>query len=124
MRRLTFVKDVIGPKGCVSIMDKGSDAGDGGSDDVDAHSKTNSLLLHHSKTDESGAFVKKDQILDTSDEPDHQGLCDLEQEFFLKAIQEDMDLIQHLDDAINSLRIVLAADEAFKTGRTVKLGNG
>jgi len=26
-----------------------------------------------------------------------------------------------MDDAVNSLRIVLAADEAFKTGRTVEL---
>lgn len=112
-----FVKDVIGPKGCVSIVDKGSE----GSDDVDSHSKTNSLLLHHSQTDEVGNFIKKDELLDTKDEPDHQGLCDLEQEFFLKAIKEDVDLTTHLDDAINSLRIVLAADESFKTGKTVYL---
>jgi hypothetical protein len=26
-----------------------------------------------------------------------------------------------LEDALNSMRIVLAADEAFKTGRTVEL---
>jgi len=112
-----FVKDVIGPKGCVSIVDKGS----GGSDDVDSHSKTNSLLLHHSKTDDAGNFVKEDELLDTKDEPDHQGLCDLEQEFFLRAIQEDIDLTAHLDDAINSLRIVLAADKSYKTGKTVYL---
>jgi len=45
----------------------------------------------------------------------------LEQEYLLKAIQEDVDLGDHMRDAVNSLRIVLAADEAFKTGRTVEL---
>jgi hypothetical protein len=33
----------------------------------------------------------------------------------------DRDLGDHMDDAANSLRIVLAADEAFKTGRTIEL---
>ncbi|MEL6589736.1 MAG: Gfo/Idh/MocA family oxidoreductase [Bacteroidota bacterium] len=113
-----FIKDVIGPKGCVSIMDEKMDAT---SDDVDAHSKTNALKLHFSETGENGAFRKADQIIDTTDEPDHQGLCDLEQAFFLKAIQEDMDLKDHLDEAVNSLRIVLAADESFRTGQTVSL---
>ena len=112
-----FVKDVIGPKGCVSIMD----APKGDSDDVDAHSKTNSLKLHHAEMDANGNFARKDDIIDTTDEPDHQGLCDLEQAYFLRSIQEDLDLSDHLDDAINSLRIVLAADEAFKSGKTVKL---
>ncbi|MBX2843167.1 MAG: Gfo/Idh/MocA family oxidoreductase [Flammeovirgaceae bacterium] len=112
-----FVKDVIGPKGCVSIMDQK----DSDSDNVDGHSKTNALQLHHSELDEIRNFAKKDEIIDTSEEPDHQGLCDLEQDFFLKAIQEDMDLSDHLEDGINSLRIVLAADESFKTGKTVDL---
>lgn len=113
-----FVKDVMGPKGCVSIVDtpKGS-----GSDDIDAHTKTNRLRLHHAALNAQGHFEKEDELIDTSDEPDHQGLCDLEQAFFLKAIQEDMDLTAHLDEAINSLRIVLAADQAYKTGQTVFL---
>jgi len=34
----------------------------------------------------------------------------------------DRDLGDHMDDAVNSLRIVLAADEAFKSGKTVDLG--
>ena len=113
-----FIKDVIGPKGCVSIMDAPKGAT---SDDVDAHTKTNQLLLHHSEIDPQDEFTRKDEIIDTSDEPDHQGLCDLEQAYFLKAIQEDLDLIPHLDDAINSLKIVLAADESFKTGKTISL---
>lgn len=116
-----FVKDVIGPKGCVSIVDKNPNKDEVSSDNVDGHSATNALLVHHSHTDSEGNFVKQDHLLDTTDEPDHQGLCDLEQAFFLQAIREDLDLIPHLDDAINSLRIVLAADESFKTGKTISL---
>ena len=33
----------------------------------------------------------------------------------------DIDLDEHMNDAINSLKIVLAADEAFKTGQTIQL---
>ncbi|MEZ5301084.1 MAG: Gfo/Idh/MocA family oxidoreductase [Verrucomicrobiales bacterium] len=116
-----FVKDVIGPQGCVSI--KATSAGsEGASADVDAHSKTESLLLHHAELDADGNFAKKDEIIDVSDEPDHDDLCLREQEYFLRAIREDLDLTNHLDDAVNSLRIVLAADQAFKEGRVVDLG--
>lgn len=34
---------------------------------------------------------------------------------------EDLDLSQHLHDALNSLKIVLAAEESLKTGRTLEL---
>ena len=112
-----FVKDVVGPKGSVSIVDKAKE----GSADIDEHTKTGTLLLHHSERDANGNFAKKDEYIDTSDEPDHDGLCLLEQEYLLKAIQEDVDLTNHMEDAINSLRIVLAADESFKTGQTVNL---
>lgn len=112
-----FVKDVIGPEGCVSIVDEAK----GDSDSVDDHSKTGALKLHHSTIDAAGNFTKPDELIDTSDEPDHDRLCHLEQEYFLKAIQEDLDLSDHLRDAVNSLRIVLAADESFRTGKTVDL---
>ena len=112
-----FVKDVIGPKGCVSIIDEAK----GDSDSVDDHSKTGALKLHHSALDANGSFTKSDEFIDTSDEPDHDGLCLLEQEYFLKAIQENLNLKNHLRDAVNSLRIVLAADESFRTGKTVEL---
>ena len=39
----------------------------------------------------------------------------------LKAIKEDLDLSDHLNDAMNSLRIVLAADESIRTGKTIFL---
>lgn len=112
-----FIKDVIGPKGCVSIIDEAK----GDSDSVDDHSKTGALKLHYSMLDGNGRFTKPDELIDTSDEPDHDGLCLLEQEYFLKAIQEDLDVSDHLRDAVNSLRIVLAADASFRTGKTVEL---
>jgi predicted dehydrogenase len=115
-----FVKDVIGPNGSISIMDAGT--GDKKrSDDIDSHTKTNQLLLHHSAMDKDGNFSKKDEIINTQDEPDHQGLCDLEQEFFYNSIINNLDLTSHNNDAVNSLRIVLAADLAFRTGKTVEL---
>jgi hypothetical protein len=48
-------------------------------------------------------------------------LCDLEQEFFLSSIKKDVDLSDHLEDAVNSLKIVLACDEAVRTGKTIEL---
>lgn len=115
-----FVKDVVGPKGCVSIKaDKAS--GDTQSDNVDAHSATEALLLHHADKDGNDLFTREDEIIRTDDEPDHDGLCLREQEVFLDAIQNDVDLSDHMADAVNSLRIVLAADESFKTGRTIDL---
>jgi hypothetical protein len=33
------------------------------------------------------------------------------------------DLTSHLNDAVNSLRIVLAADKSIKTGKKIVLGN-
>ncbi|MEE9170440.1 MAG: gfo/Idh/MocA family oxidoreductase, partial [bacterium] len=115
-----FVKDAIGPNGSVSLVEPNGD-GETGSADIDSHTKTNCLLRHHADLDDSGNFVKQDISIDTSDEPDHQELCNREQTFFLRAIQEDLDLSDHLQDAINSLRIVLAADESVRTGQVVKL---
>jgi predicted dehydrogenase len=113
-----FVKDVIGPFGCVSIGDQKSDSS---SADINAHTKTNSLVQHFSALDANGEFARKNQVMDTHDEPDHQELCNREQAYFLKAITENLDLTEHLEDAINSLRIVLAADKSVKTGGVVEL---
>ena len=114
-----FVKDMIGPKGCVSIVGAAKRTDD--SADVDSHTKTNSLLVHRSGLDAQGQFLEPDQTIDMADEPGHQDLCDREQAFFLKAIREDMDLTLHLRSAVDSLRIVLAADESFRTGKIVEL---
>ncbi len=115
-----FVKDVIGPKGSVSIVPKNANA-TGKSDEVDAHTKTESLRCHYAQLDENNEFLKKDQWIDLEDEPDHQELCNREQRFFLKAIQEDLDLTSPMNEAINSLQIALACDESVRTGKMVKL---
>ena len=39
----------------------------------------------------------------------------------LDLVLEDTDLGDHMDDAISSMRIVAAADESFRTGKTVEL---
>ena len=114
-----FVKDVVGPKGCVSIA--GVKEGETESDDIDSHSKAAALKLHHGELDAEGKFARPNEIIDCADEPDHDGLCAREQEVFLNAIVNDVDLSEHMDDAVNSLRIVLAADEAFKSGTMVEL---
>ncbi len=116
-----FVKDVIGPKGCVSIVKDPSEATAAASDDIDSHTKTNSLRLHHAGLTAAGEFARADEFISTEDEPDHQGLCDREQAFLLRAIRDDVDLSAHMQDAVNSLRIVLAADESVRTGAIVTL---
>jgi predicted dehydrogenase len=116
-----FVKDVIGPKGCVSIVAKEA-GGKGKSDSVESHTKTESLRWHHADINERNAFTRSDEWIDLTDEPDHQELCNREQAFFRKAILEDMDLTDHVDDAVNSLRIAFACDESVRTGAVVKLG--
>lgn len=115
-----FVKDVIGPKGCVSIVAK--DAGASGkSDSVEAHTKTESLRFHHADIDDKNNFTRKDEWINLQDEPDHQELCNREQRYFLKAITENIDLTDHMDDAVNSLRIAFACDESVRTGQVVTL---
>lgn len=115
-----FIKDVIGPKGCVSIVAKEA-GGTGKSDNVDAHTKTESLRFHHADIDANNQFVKQDTWFNLSDEPDHQELCNREQRYFLKAIQENIDLTDHVQDAVNSLKIAFACDESVRTGQVVYL---
>ncbi|MFT4031387.1 MAG: Gfo/Idh/MocA family oxidoreductase [Siphonobacter sp.] len=115
-----FVKDVIGPKGCVSIVAK--DAGAAGkSDNVDSHTKTESLRVHRSTLNKEDEFVQPDEWINLTDEPDHNELCAREQRYFLKAIRENLDLTNHLQDAVNSLRIAFACDESVRTGEPVRL---
>jgi len=116
-----FVKDVIGPKGCVSIVKDPKEGDAAGSADIDSHTKTNCIRLHHAALGPDGKFARPDEYINTEDEPDHQGLCDREQAYLLHAIQDDVDLTNHMQDAVNSLRIVMAADESFRTGQIVTL---
>lgn len=115
-----FIKDVIGPKGSVSIVAKNA-GGAGKSDSIDAHTKTESLLIHHAALTADEQFSQKDEWLDLTDEPDHQELCNREQRYFLKAINENIDLTDHMQDAVNSLRIAFACDRSVSTGQVVSL---
>jgi predicted dehydrogenase len=115
-----FVKDVIGPKGSVSIVARTAGTA-GKSSDVEAHTQTEALRVHHAARDVDGRFLQVDEIISVDDEPGHDELCRREQEVFLRAIREDADLSAHWQSATDSLRIVLAADQSFREGRTVNL---
>lgn len=104
-----FVKDVVSPRGAVSIRMPESAR----SDDIDTHTKTSTLRIHR--------VGQGDHDLNMTDEPGHQALCDREQAFVARAIREDLDLGRHMTDAVRSLAICLAADESVRTGHPVKL---
>ena len=112
-----FVKDVISPRGAVSIVMDGGVS----SADINAHTQTSRILVHHGEIDAAGAFKRGDDWLDMHDEPGHQELCDREQDFVYRAITEDLDLTRHMNDGVVSLKICLAADESIRTGQPVKL---
>lgn len=103
-----FVKDVISPRGSVSITD--ADKSDSAA--IDGHTAVGSLLVHRPDGDER---------IDLAEEPGHQALCDAEQAFMRRAIEENLDLSRHMEDAIQSLAICLAADESVRTGKRVAL---
>lgn len=103
-----FVKDIISPKGAVSITE--ADKAD--SSDIDGHTKVGGLLVHR---------PDGDQMITLPGEPGHQELCDAEQRYVAKAIEEDIDLTRHMQDAVASLRICLAADESIRTGQPIML---
>ena len=109
-----FVKDVFGPKGSVSIV-MAETAGNVKSDDINAHTKTSQILWHHAD------MSKPDERIDMSDEPDHDALCEREQRYLLKAIVENLDLTDHMNDGVKSLKIVLAADRSIREGQVMSL---
>ena len=104
-----FVKDVISPNGAVSIRMPESAR----SDDIDTHTKTSLLRVHR--------VASGDTDISMADEPGHQELCDREQAFVARAITENLDLTRHMQDAVGSLAICLAADESVRSGQSVKL---
>ena len=104
-----FVKDVVSPKGAVSIRMPDSAR----SDDIDTHTRTSTLRVHR--------VGKGHEDMSMADEPGHQELCDREQAFMARAIADDLDLARHMQDAVRSLAICLAADESVRTGQIVKL---
>ncbi|HUX22736.1 MAG TPA: gfo/Idh/MocA family oxidoreductase, partial [Spirochaetia bacterium] len=117
-RSAYFIKDVIGPLGSVSI-DK--DIAHIDPADVSKHTLVDSLIVHSSATDASGGPVGEDRVIKIEDEPDHNELCKREQAFLYRAITEDIDLRDHISDAVESLRICFAAVESYETGRAIHL---
>ena len=114
-----FVKDVFGPEGSVSIT-AGAKTLESSSD-VNSHTRTDSLQLHSAHLNESGTFAHQDRFISATNEPDHDALCALEQDYFLQTIREDLDLEEHWDSARQSLKIVLAADQSIRENRPVEL---
>ena len=112
-----FVKDVITPKGSISIvMEEGAK-----SSDHSTHTKTSRIRVHHAALQPDGSYVRQDEMLSMAGEPDHDGLCAREQAFVLKAIREDIDLSKHNEDAVRSLEIVLASEISTREMRAVDL---
>jgi predicted dehydrogenase len=122
-----FVKDVVGPRGSVSIVVRQDGSSEASPDhisasaDIDQHTKTNALKLHHADIDAQNRFTRRDEWLDMADEPDHQALCEREQAWFLRTIRDDIDLGPSMADAVTSLRIVLAAQRSIDEGRAIDL---
>ena len=103
-----FVKDIVSPNGSVSI----TDGNKGASSDIDGHTKVGGILVHR---------PEGDQLIEMPDEPGHQALCDAEQAYMVQAIRDDTDLSRHMNDAVQSLAICLAADESIRTGQAITL---
>ena len=79
------------------------------------------IRLHGASLGPDAKFAQADRDLSMEGEPGHQNLCDLEQAFLLRTIREDLDLTRHMNDAVKSLAVCLAADESVRTGKAVKL---
>lgn len=103
-----FVKDIVSPNGCVSI----TEGNKGASSDIEGHTKVGGILVH---------TPQGDQLITMPNEPDHQALCSAEQAYMIDAIAKDIDLTRHMDDAVQSLAICLAADQSIRTGEVVEL---
>ena len=121
-----FVKDVIGPRGAVSMIPAAAGADDKSafapSADIDRHARTDTIRIHRADVDPTTkAFTTIDEFLSMEDEPNLQELCDREQALFLRAIVEDLDLTDSMAAAVNSLRVVLAAEESIRAAQVVTL---
>jgi len=84
------VKDVFGPLGSVTLLSPG-----GKSADLESHT------AHHTLRICKGG---KEEIVELEAEMSHDALCEREQHFFLRAIEDDLDLTEHHQSAVLSLR--------------------
>ena len=105
-----FVKDVVSPNGAVSIRMPD----DARSDDIDTHTRTATLRIHR-----VGHGPARTSPWPTS--PTTRPSATAKPPSYAKAIHDDLDLTRHLQDAVQSLRVCLAADESVRSGAPVKL---
>jgi predicted dehydrogenase len=121
-----FTKDVMGPNGSVTILPieprrYAPGATTTVSSDMETHSSGRVLRLHRAALGANGALVHGTEDVEITDPADHHGISRREQQWLLDAIRRDLDLRKHWADAINSMRIVHAADESVRTGKVVAL---
>jgi predicted dehydrogenase len=122
-----FIKDVIGPRGAVSILapEHGrlnlAGATSAVSSEIETHLKPGAVRIHRAALGPDDALLTGDEDVVLDDTPDHDEISRREQMWLLEAIRNDLDLSRHWADAVNSLRIVLAADESIRTRRAVDL---
>ena len=103
----SFVKDVFGPLGSVSLVSTQD------TNTIESHVNADCLKIHRMNANDYTICLK--------DSPDHQELCNRQQEYFLHTIRNNIDLTREIQDAYNSLVIALSCDESVRTGDTVSL---
>jgi predicted dehydrogenase len=122
-----FIKDVFGPKGGVHMVVDDPQgmlsigAASTVSSDIHTHSKASAIRMHHAQLRPDQSLAESDEEFHIADQPDHDEMSVRKQRFLLDAIQGKHDLADHMRDAVNSLRIVLAADESIRIGRSVDM---
>ena len=114
-----FVKDMIGPKGCVSIV-----AGEQrrGTFARSQHARaTDALRIHYADLLPEDTSQNRTRLSRQKTSPAIRSCAIASSACFLSAIRGEIDLTEHVADALNSLRIVFAADESVRTGEVVRI---
>jgi predicted dehydrogenase len=116
-RTACFVKDVFAPNGAVSLVkDEETD-----STDLESHTQAGRLRLRTVERAADGDLVASEALVAIREAVDHQSLCNREQAFVAEAILHDLDLGAHLEAAVRSLSIVLAAERSMRERRAIDL---
>jgi len=122
-----IVKDIMGPGGAVSVLSPDivdptpQGAISATSSEISTHSKIRPLRVHHSRLGPNNELLEGDEEIEVPERLDHTQLCERKQAFLLDAIVNDRDLSGHMQRAVDSMRIVLAADESIRTGKLIEL---
>jgi predicted dehydrogenase len=112
-----LVKDVIGTQGAVSLL-LGDDSDPA---DIESHTKTGQLRLHAVEPMPDGTAGYTEAWIPIAEHVGHQDLCEREQAFLADAIRTDRDLTKHHADAVQSLRIALAAERSMRERRAIDI---